>query len=168
LHRVLERPQTIYLGIDPTAPSLHVGHLLPLLTLHRFQSMGHTCILLLGGATAAIGDPSGKSTERVLMDPATIHANCTTLHNQVSKWFDMDRLKVLNNAEWLGSMNILDFFVNTGKNMRVSQMLARDSVKQRLASEQGISFTEFAYQALQAYDFCHLYRHHGCTLQASC
>ena len=149
---------TAYAGFDPTASSLHVGSLMPMMALARFQRAGHTPIALIGGGTSLIGDPSGKSTERALLTP-----------EQVSRFLDFgtgnQSAKLLNNADWLGTLNGMEFFREIGKHFTVNSMLAKESVKRRLESEDGISFTEFSYLLLQAYDFLVLHDKFNCTLQ---
>ncbi|KAG9316641.1 hypothetical protein JVU11DRAFT_2695 [Chiua virens] len=177
----LEQPRSVYLGIDPTAKSLHAGHLLPLLCLLHFQLCGNKVFALIGGATGLVGDPSGRMTERELSEKAQIELNTLNLTRAIQKFFASaatyakDRLstqspalptvQVLNNLTWLEDVNLLDFLRTTGVHFRVNSMLARDSVKTRMSTQQGISFTEFTYQLLQGYDFCELYRTHGCTIQ---
>ncbi|KAI9292109.1 tyrosyl-tRNA synthetase [Neoconidiobolus thromboides FSU 785] len=167
----------IYCGVDPTADSLHLGHLFSFFTLIRFAQFGHKAIALVKdtcGATGSIGDPSGRSTERVQMDSSVIENNQTQLKSQLESFFDIitarinvDKkdIKVRNNSEWFKNMKFIDFINHTGRYIRVSNMLAKESVKSRLNSEQGISFTEFSYQLLQAYDFWYLYHNENCKIQ---
>ncbi|KAL7281740.1 hypothetical protein ACG7TL_005058 [Trametes sanguinea] len=178
---ILKQPQTVYVGVDPTARSLHVGHLVPLLCLFHFQIRGHQIIPLIGGATGLIGDPSGRSTERPLSAKETIEYNVTQLTAGIIRFFDgamgyaKKRLpqsstqilspNVQNNLNWLKDLNLLEFLRTVGFHSRVNTMLARESVQARLSSQQGISFTEFTYQLLQAYDFLTLHRQFGCTIQ---
>ncbi|KAH9892504.1 hypothetical protein C8Q73DRAFT_59977 [Cubamyces lactineus] len=178
---IAKQPQTVYVGVDPTARSLHVGHLVPLLCLFHFQIRGHQIIPLIGGATGLIGDPSGRSTERPLSARETIEYNVTQLTAGISRFFDgaMEYAKrrlpasptpiqppnVQNNLNWLKDLNLLEFLRTVGFHSRVNTMLARESVQARLASQQGISFTEFTYQLLQAYDFLTLHRQFGCSIQ---
>ncbi len=160
---------TAYIGFDPTAPSLHVGSLLPIMSLARLQRDGHTPIALVGGGTGLIGDPSGKSQERSLMTVDQVEANATSLRRQLARFLDFDAsgnaAQMLNNIDWLRPVGFLDFLRDIGKHFTVSSMLAKESVKRRLGSDEGISFTEFSYQLLQSYDYLVLYDRLGCTLQ---
>ena len=159
-----EGPQTLYLGFDPTADSLHVGSLLGLVTLRRFLEAGHKPIALVGGATGMIGDPSGRSDERNLLDEATLEANLEGIASQVRTMLGED-VEVCNNKDWTESVSVLEFLRDVGKHATVNQMTAKDSVRSRLESEAGISYTEFSYMLLQAFDFWWLHEHKGCTLQ---
>ena len=160
---------TLYCGFDPTADSLHIGHLLPVLTLKRFQDAGHTPIALVGGATGMIGDPSFKATERSLNSYATVGEWVNKIREQLSPFlsFEGENAAIMaNNADWFSRMNCLDFLRDIGKNFSVNAMLNKESVKQRLARDDvGISFTEFAYSLLQSYDFSQLNQRYGCILQ---
>ena len=160
---------TLYCGFDPTADSLHIGHLLPVLTLKRFQDAGHTPIALVGGATGMIGDPSFKATERSLNSYATVGVWVNKIREQLSPFlsFEGENAAIMaNNADWFMSMNCLDFLRDIGKNFSVNAMLNKESVKQRLSRDDvGISFTEFAYSLLQSYDFSQLNQRYGCILQ---
>ena len=160
---------TLYCGFDPTADSLHIGHLLPVLTLKRFQDAGHTPIALVGGATGMIGDPSFKATERSLNSYATVGVWVNKIKTQLSPFlsFEGENAAIMaNNADWFMSMNCLDFLRDIGKNFSVNAMLNKESVKQRLSRDDvGISFTEFAYSLLQSYDFSQLNQRYGCILQ---
>ena len=160
---------TVYAGFDPTASSLHVGHLLPAIALARVQRFGHSPIAIVGGGTGMIGDPSGKSQERVLLSREEIDANVASIKQQLSKFLDFNResnaARLVNNAEWLAEFNLLEFLRDTGKHFTVNQMLQKDSVSRRLASEEGISYTEFSYLLLQARDFLELFDRFGCTMQ---
>lgn len=160
-------PVTLYSGFDPSADSLHVGHLLPLLNLRRFQLAGHRPIGLVGGGTGLIGDPSGKQAERLLQTREQVDANVAAIRRQVESFLDFDAGAMLvNNLDWLGALNLVDFLRDIGKHFSVNQMIVRDSVRQRLeAREQGLSYTEFSYMLLQAYDFLALFDRYGCTLQ---
>lgn len=162
--------RTVYAGFDPTADSLHVGHFLPLMTLRRFQRAGHCPIALVGGATGMIGDPSGKSQERNLLDVATLRANVASIENQMRRLLDFEEgehaAKLVNNFDWMSTFGYLNFLRDVGKNFPVNVMLAKDSVKSRLErTDGGLSYTEFSYMLLQAYDFVYLHEHHGCALQ---
>ncbi len=160
------KKRTVYLGIDPSADSLHVGNLQAMLVLRRFLEHGHKVILLIGGGTGMIGDPSGKSEERNLLDDATIDRNAKAIGAQGAKLFGGRNFSLMNNADWLRSLNYIEFLRDIGKHFSVNAMLARDSVRDRLANqEQGISYTEFSYMLLQSYDFLHLYTEHGCDVQ---
>ena len=159
----------LYCGFDPTADSLHIGHLLPVLVLRRFQNAGHTPVALVGGATGMIGDPSFKATERSLNTPETVAGWVESIKNQLTPFlkFDGENPAIMeNNANWFGSMNCLDFLRDIGKHFSVNAMLAKESVKQRIEREdQGISFTEFSYALLQGYDFAQLNTRHNVQLQ---
>lgn len=166
----LATPRTVYCGFDPTAGSLHIGHLVPLLMLRRFQLAGHTPVALVGGATGLIGDPSFKATERTLNSAETVQGWVASLSAQISALLPAsDGLAaplLVNNADWMGQMSALDFLRDIGKHFSVNAMLARESVRQRLARpDQGISFTEFSYTLLQSQDFAVLNQRLGCTLQ---
>ncbi len=157
---------TGYCGFDPTASSLHVGNLIPVMGLMHLQRAGHRPIALVGGGTGMIGDPSGKSSERTLQSLETIAENASAIRAQLERFLDFEgphAAKLLNNAEWLVPLSLLEFLRDTGKHFSVNVMLAKDSVKSRL--ESGISFTEFSYMLLQAYDFLELHRREGATLQ---
>ncbi|EDO25499.1 predicted protein, partial [Nematostella vectensis] len=161
---------TLYCGFDPTADSLHIGSLVPLLTLRRFQNYGHKPLALVGGATGLIGDPSFKAQERKLNDDATVAGWVEKLKAQVSAFISFDSgansAEVVNNLDWTQDMNILSFLRDVGKHFSVNQMIAKESVKQRIDREgEGISFTEFTYMILQSYDFQQLNLSHRCTLQ---
>ncbi|QKW49231.1 tyrosine--tRNA ligase [Streptomyces buecherae] len=160
-------PVTFYCGFDPTAASLHVGHLVQVLTMRRLQRAGHRPLALVGGATGQIGDPR-PTAERTLNDPATVANWVTRLRAQIEPFltFDGENAAVLvNNLDWTEGLSAIEFLRDIGKHFRVNKMLTKDSVARRLESEQGISYTEFSYQLLQGMDFLELYRRHGCTLQ---
>ncbi|UCM87699.1 tyrosine--tRNA ligase [Streptomyces marincola] len=160
-------PVTFYCGFDPTAASLHVGHLVQLLTVRRLQQAGHKPLALVGGATGHIGDPR-PTAERTLNDPETIAGWVTRLRAQIEPYlsFEGENAAVMvNNMDWTSGLSVIEFLRDVGKHFRVNKMLTKDSVAQRLASDQGISYTEFSYQLLQAMDFLQLYRRYGCTLQ---
>ncbi|MCS6996875.1 MAG: tyrosine--tRNA ligase [Casimicrobiaceae bacterium] len=165
----LREPRTLYCGFDPTAPSLHVGHFLPLMMLRRFQRFGHTPIAVVGGATGMIGDPSGKSEERNLLTQEELARNIEGLRAQMQRFLDFsgtNGAKLVNNYDWTAPYRYLDFLRDIGKHVSVNAMMAKESVKARLERpESGISYTEFSYQLLQAFDFAELYRRYGCTLQ---
>lgn len=166
---ILEKERvSIYVGFDPTAPSLHVGNLIPIMGLARFQRAGHRPIAVVGGATGMIGDPSGKSKERNLLTTTTIEENLASQGKQFERFIEFGEGKgvLTNNAEWLTRFGFIEFLRDVGKHFRVGEMLAKESVKSRLNSDVGISYTEFSYMLLQAYDFLHLYDAHGCTFQA--
>ncbi|MFI3328085.1 MAG: tyrosine--tRNA ligase [Rikenellaceae bacterium] len=162
---------TAYLGIDPTADSLHIGHLVGVMILKHFQVCGHRPIALIGGATGMIGDPSGKSQERNLLDEPTLRHNQQAIKNQLAKLIDFDSdapnaAKLVNNYDWMSPMTFLGFIRDIGKLITVNYMMSKDSVKKRLSGEgDGMSFTEFTYQLVQGYDFLHLYENEKCTLQ---
>ena len=161
-----------YIGFDPTADSLHIGSLVQIMILMHFQRYGHKPYALVGGATGMIGDPSGKSAERNLLDNKTLEQNCNGIEKQLSKFLDFDSKKpngavMVNNLDWMASFKLIDFARDIGKHLTVNYMMAKDSVKKRLGAEakEGMSFTEFTYQLIQGYDFLHLYEHHNCLLQ---
>ena len=161
-----------YIGFDPTADSLHIGSLVQIMILMHFQRYGHKPYALVGGATGMIGDPSGKSAERNLLDSETLARNCTGLEDQLSKFLDFDSTKenaavLVNNYDWMQSFSLIEFARDIGKHLTVNYMMAKDSVKKRLGTEakQGMSFTEFTYQLIQGYDFLYLYQQHNCLLQ---
>jgi len=157
-----EKSISLYCGMDPTGDSMHIGHLLPFLVLKRFQNAGHKPIVLVGGATGSIGDPSGKASERQMQTMETIAHNVACLTAQLEKLFG-DSVTFVNNYDWTHDVSILDFLRDYGKSFNVSQMIAKDIVKSRL--ETGISYTEFTYQILQAMDFNHLYTNYDCRMQ---
>jgi tyrosyl-tRNA synthetase len=158
--------RTVYLGIDPSADSLHVGNLQAMLVLRRFLEDGHKVILLIGGGTGMIGDPSGKNEERNLLDDETIERNAKAIEKQAKQLFAGLDFELVNNAQWLRTLNYIEFLRDIGKHFSVNAMLQRDSVKDRLQNqEQGISYTEFSYMLLQAYDFLHLFEEKGCDVQ---
>ncbi len=167
--RLAEGPIALYCGFDPTGDSLHVGHLVGQLTLRRFQLAGHRPIPLAGGATGMIGDPSGKSAERNLLTREQLVHNVTCIKNQLGRLLDFGRADnpavLVDNADWTAPLSFLDFLRDVGKHFPLSAMLAKDSVKLRMGSDAGISYTEFSYQLLQAYDFYHLRKALGCELQ---
>ena len=163
---------TAYLGIDPTADSLHIGHLVGVMILKHFQRSGHKPIALVGGATGMIGDPSMKSQERKLLDEETLRHNQECIKRQLAKFLDFDSdapnaAEMVNNYDWMKNFSFLEFIRDVGKHITVNYMMAKDSVKKRLSGEsgEGMSFTEFSYQLLQGYDFLHLYEAEGCRLQ---
>ena len=163
---------TAYLGIDPTAGSLHIGHLVGVMMLKHLQRAGHRPLALVGGATGMIGDPSMKSQERVLIDEATLRHNQECIKRQLAKFLDFDseepnHAELVNNYDWMKDYGFLNFIRDIGKHITVNYMMAKDSVKKRLGSDtqHGMSFTEFSYQLLQGYDFLYLYEHKGCKLQ---
>jgi tyrosyl-tRNA synthetase len=162
-------PVVGYIGFDPSASSLHVGSLVPVMALARMQRCGHTPIAIAGGGTGLIGDPAGKKTERPLLTPDQVEANLVGIKRQLSRFLDFDRprnaARIVNNADWLTTVPLTDFLRDVGKHFKVNVMLSRESVKRRLDSEEGISFTEFSYMLLQAYDFLVLHQRYGCTLQ---
>lgn len=170
---LLEKEQvTAYLGIDPTADSLHIGHLCGVMMLKHFQRCGHKPLALIGGATGMIGDPSGKSQERNLLDEETLRHNVACIKQQLARFLDFDsdapnHAELVNNYDWMKDFTFLDFAREVGKHITVNYMMAKDSVQKRLNGEarDGLSFTEFTYQLLQGYDFLYLYQHHGVRLQ---
>jgi tyrosyl-tRNA synthetase len=165
-----EAPRTAYIGFDPTAASLHVGSLLPIMGLVHLQRAGHTPIALVGGGTGLIGDPSGKTAERQLLTKEVAAENAEGIRAQLEHFLDFDAganaARMHNNLDWLGGLTLVDFLRDIGKHFSVNQLLGKESVKRRLESEDGgISFTEFSYALLQSYDFLELYRREGCTVQ---
>src|SRR5882762_8782909 len=160
---------TAYIGFDPTASSLHVGSLLTVMGLARLQRFGHAPIAIVGGGTGMIGDPSGKSQERTLLSREQIDANVASIKQQLSRFLDFESptnaARIINNADWLASFDLLGFLRDTGKFFTVNYLLQKESVNRRLESEEGISYTEFSYLLLQARDFVELFDRYGCTLQ---
>ncbi len=169
---LMEQMRSAYVGIDPTADSLHIGHLVGVMMLKHFQASGHRPIALIGGATGMIGDPSGKSDERNLLDEETLRHNQEAINEQLSRFLDFDSdaenaAILVNNYDWMKDFSFLSFIRDVGKHITVNYMMAKDSVKKRLSAEsaEGMSFTEFTYQLVQGYDFLHLYREKDLTLQ---
>ena len=169
---LMEQMRVAYVGIDPTADSLHIGHLVGVMLLKHFQLSGNKPLALVGGATGMIGDPSGKSNERNLLDEPTLRHNQEAIRAQLSRFLDFtsdaaNAAELVNNYDWMKNFSFLDFIRDVGKHITVNYMMAKDSVKKRLTSEaaEGMSFTEFTYQLVQGYDFLHLYRDKKCTLQ---
>jgi tyrosyl-tRNA synthetase len=170
LRELLAREKlTAYIGFDPTAASLHVGSLLPILGLARLQRFGHSPIAIAGGGTGMIGDPSGKSQERQLLTKEKIEENLQGIKGQLARFLDFEAkdnpARIVNNADWLATIPLIDFLRDVGKYFTVNAMTAKESVRRRLEGEEGISFTEFSYMLLQAYDYLVLYDHYGCRLQ---
>lgn len=161
---------TAYIGFDPTSNSLQVGNLLALMGLARLQRFGHTPIAVAGGGTGMVGDPSGKSSERQLLSREQVEANVECIKGQLARFLDFEArsnpARIVNNADWLCSISLMDFLRDVGKHFTVNYMITKDSVKTRLEREEGISYTEFSYMLLQAYDFLQLFDRYGCTLQA--
>ena len=175
---LMEEMRSAYVGFDPTADSLHIGNLVPIMLLAHFQRCGHRPVALVGGATGMIGDPSGKSTERNLLDEKTLRHNQACVQKQLSQFLDFDSgaanaAQMVNNYDWMKDFSFLDFIRDVGKHISVNYMMAKDSVKNRIrpegdvgaAGSEGMSFTEFTYQLVQGYDFLHLYRNNQCTIQ---
>src|SRR4029450_5049838 len=161
-----DAPRTAYVGFDPTADSLHIGSLLPLLALRRGQRAGHTPIVLIGGGTGLIGDPSGKAGERQLNPQEQVAAWADRLKAQVRVFLDFDRAVLADNYEWLSKLQLIPFLRDVGKHFPLGAMIAKESVRSRMTgSDEGMSFTEFSYQILQAYDFMALHERLGCTVQ---
>lgn len=170
-HNLITEKITCYNGFDPTASSLHIGNLVAIMGLSRLQKYGHTPIILVGGGTGMIGDPSGKSEERILLSKEKIDENVDAIYKQVSPFLDFSSkiknpAKIVNNSDWLRKIDLLSFLRDIGKHFTVNTMLSRESVKNRLDRDTGISFTEFSYQLLQAYDFLKLYDDYGCNFQS--
>lgn len=160
---------TCYNGFDPTAKSLHIGNLIPILGLKRLQKFGHTPIIIIGGGTGMIGDPSGRSDERNLLSKEKLQENLLGIRKQLELFLDFENKKnpaqIINNSEWLSKVNLIEFLRETGKFFNINTMLNKDSVQNRISREDGISFTEFSYQLLQAYDFWYLFEHYNCNFQ---
>ena len=170
--KLMEGPQAAYVGIDPTADSLHIGHLVSVMILKHFQRCGHKPIALVGGATGMIGDPSMKSAERNLLDEATLNHNVACIKAQLSRFLDFEsdapnKAELVNNYDWMKDYSFINFIRDIGKHITVNYMMAKDSVKKRLQrdSSEGMSFTEFSYQLMQGYDFYWLWKNKGCILQ---
>jgi len=172
LSRLLdEKPLSFYVGFDPTGRSLHLGSLVPILGMMRLQKAGHTPIALIGGATGMVGDPSGKSEERSLLTPELVRENAAGVREQLSRFLDFDSklrnaARMVNNNDWISKLSCIEWLREVGKYFTVKDMLEKDSVKSRLEREQSLSYTEFSYMIMQAYDFLHLFDAHGCLLQA--
>lgn len=169
LRNVVNQPIKVYCGFDPTSDSLHLGSLVPLMGLAWFQRFGHTPVAIVGGATGVIGDPSGKSNERQLLDADAVAHNIVGIRRNIETILNYSKGNnpsiILNNLDWFKNFSFIDFLRDVGKYFRVGQMLSKDSVKLRMQSEEGISFTEFSYQLLQGYDFLYLYDNHGVTVE---
>ena len=168
---LMDKPRTVYVGFDPTGDSLHVGHLMAVMILRRFQMAGHRPIVVVGGATGMIGDPSGKSEERNLLSEETLRKNVAAMEKQLSAFLTFEGVDnaaiMVNNYDWMGRFGYLEFLREVGKHFPINVMLAKDSVKSRLArTDSGLSYTEFSYMLLQAYDFVQLHRQHACEIQA--
>jgi tyrosyl-tRNA synthetase len=165
-----KEPTTAYIGFDPTADSLHIGSLVPILLLYHLQQAGHKPIALVGGATGMVGDPSGKSEERNLLNEETLLKNIDGVRKQLEKYLDFsaeikNSAEIVNNYDWFKGLGFIDFLRDVGKHITVNYMMSKDSVKKRIEGETGISYTEFAYQLMQGYDFYWLYKHKNCKLQ---
>jgi len=165
-----EKSVSVYLGVDPTGDSMHIGNLVPVMMMVHLQRAGHIPYALVGGATGRVGDPSGKDKERQLLDEETIERNVRSLRAQLARFLDFsetrdNRAIMVNNYDWLGQMGFLEFLRDVGKHLTINYMMSKESVKKRIASESGISYTEFAYQLLQGYDFLYLYQHYGVQMQ---
>ena len=165
-----KEPTTAYIGFDPTAESLHIGSLVPILLLYHLQQAGHKPIALVGGATGMVGDPSGKSEERNLLNEETLQKNIAGVRSQLEKYLDFNperknAAEIVNNYDWFKGLGFIDFLRDVGKHLTVNYMMSKDSVKKRIEGETGISYTEFAYQLMQGYDFYWLYTHKNCKLQ---
>ena len=169
---LMESMRSAYIGFDPTADSLHIGNLVPIMLLAHYQRCGHKPVALVGGATGMIGDPSGKSDERNLLDETTLRHNQNAIRNQLAHFLDFESNAenaaiLVNNYDWMKDFTFLEFIRDVGKHITVNYMMSKDSVKNRISSEssEGMSFTEFTYQLVQGYDFLHLYRENNCTIQ---
>ncbi|RYY39299.1 MAG: tyrosine--tRNA ligase [Chitinophagaceae bacterium] len=166
-----KEPTAVYIGFDPTADSLHIGSLVPIILLVHLQRAGHKPVALVGGATGMVGDPSGKSAERNLLDEATLHRNVAGIKAQLGRFLDFsgsgsNPAELVNNYDWFKSLDFLGFIRDVGKHISVNYMMAKDSVRKRLEGDSGLSFTEFSYQLIQGYDFLWLYQNKGCKVQA--
>ena len=167
--KLADRKFTVYVGFDPTADSLHLGHLVPVMGLAHFQQHGHRVLVVVGGATGMVGDPSGRSDERNLLTPEQAAHNVAAVKEQLARFLDFEggnAAVMLNNMDWIGAMSFIDWLRDVGKYFTINYMLAKESIQSRLGSDQGISYTEFSYMTMQAYDFLYLFDTHGCTLQA--
>jgi tyrosyl-tRNA synthetase len=167
IRRLLEEPTVGYIGFDPTAPSLHAGSLEPIMSLVHMQRCGHCPVVLVGGGTGLVGDPSGKTELRRVMSKEETQANAAALKRQLSHYLDFDggKARMVNNVDWLGDLRYIDFLRDIGRHFSVNRMLSAEAYRLRLEQESGLNFIEFNYMLLQAYDFWHLYKHHGCKLQ---
>jgi tyrosyl-tRNA synthetase len=169
LHNLVAKPVTVYAGFDPTSDSLQAGNLVTIMALAHFQRCGHNVLALAGGATGMIGDPSGKAAERTLLDAAQVELNIKGIRENLGRFLDFESTtataEIVNNHDWLGKFSLLDFLRDVGKHFRIGSMLGKESVRTRLDSDAGMSFTEFSYQTLQGYDFLHLFDSNGCTVQ---
>ena len=168
--QLCKEPTTAYVGFDPTADSLHIGSLIPIILLAHFQKFGHKPIALVGGATGMVGDPTGKSEERNLLSSDVLERNIEGIKNQLAKFIDFNSgipnaAEMVNNYDWFKNISFIDFIRDAGKHITINYMMAKDSVKKRFESENGMSFTEFCYQLMQGFDFYHLYTHKNCKLQ---
>jgi tyrosyl-tRNA synthetase len=168
---LLEKSVSGYIGFDPTADSLHIGNLVQIIVLMHFQNYGNKPYILVGGATGMIGDPSGKSSERALLDKKSLDINLEKIKNQLSKFLKFNKKEnsavIVNNYEWMKKLSLIDFNRDIGKHITINYMMSKDSVKKRFSNEsgEGMSFTEFSYQLIQGYDFLHLYKNYDCILQ---
>ena len=168
---LLEKSVSGYIGFDPTADSLHIGNLVQIIVLMHFQNYGNKPYILVGGATGMIGDPSGKSSERALLDKKSLDINLEKIKNQLSKFLKFNKKEnsavIVNNYEWIKKLSLIDFNRDIGKHITINYMMSKDSVKKRVSNEsgEGMSFTEFSYQLIQGYDFLHLYKNYDCILQ---
>jgi len=166
--QLLKESTSAYIGFDPTADSLHIGSLVPIILLVHLQRAGHRAVALVGGATGMVGDPSGKSAERNLLDEEALNKNVAGIRRQLERFLDFSdgRAKLVNNYDWFREMDFLSFIRDVGKHITVNYMMAKDSVRRRIEGDAGLSFTEFTYQLIQGYDFYWLYQHEGCKVQA--
>ena len=168
--QLLKEPTAVYIGFDPTSDSLHIGSLVPIILLMHLRKFGHKPFALVGGATGMIGDPSGKSNERNLLDEATLNHNVEGIKSVLSRFLDFNATDaqapvLVNNYDWMKDFSFIDFVREVGKRITVNYMMSKDSVKKRLSGEgEGMSFTEFTYQLIQGYDFYHVHKHHSCKL----
>ena len=165
LEDILDKKRTIYLGVDPSANSIHVGHLVPYMLAYHLVQAGHKVILLIGGATALIGDPSGKDQERLFQNESEVAKNALSLTKQIENLLKVETIEMVNNFDWFSQMNVMEFLRDVGKHFTINNMVKRESVAKRIQSENGISFTEFSYTLLQGYDYYYLYKEKECDLQ---
>ena len=167
LYKQLEEPTTFYVGFDPTADSLHIGHYIPIMAMAHMQRAGHRPIALMGGGTAMIGDPSGKTDMRKMMTVETIDHNVECIKQQMSRFLDFsdDKAIIVNNADWLRNLNFIEFMRDIGAMFSVNKMLTADCYKTRMATDNGLSFLEFTYMLMQSYDFLELFHRYGCRLE---
>ena len=167
LEDILDKKRTIYLGVDPNADSIHVGHLVPYMLAYHLVQAGHKVILLIGGATALIGDPSEKDQERPFQEESEVAKNALSLTKQIENLLKIEAIEMVNNYDWFSQMNVMEFLRDVGKHFTINNMVKKESVAKRIQSENGISFTEFSYTLLQGYDYYHLNKEKECDCHFS-